>query len=153
VEKGHKKLGEILIEKGLITAEELEQALNEQVKTKEFLGAVLLRKNQIKERDLFEALSEQYSIPLISLKNRYIDWKIVKEFSASLILDYMCFPIKKDDWSMTIAITNPLDAWAIKRAEEETSGFKLKLVLVSSEDMREAIHRYKQFMRGRIFKF
>ena len=47
---------------------------------------------------------------------------------------------------MTVAITNPLNAWAIGKAEEETRGFKLKLVLVSEEDMNEAIGRYQEHM-------
>lgn len=151
-DKKQKRLGEILIEKGLLTQPQLEAALERQKRTKEFLGAILLKENLIKERYLLEALSEQCGVPVISLKNRYIDWKFVKQFTPELILGYKCFPVGKDDWAVTVAVTNPLDVWPIKKAEEEARGLKLKLVLVSEEDMREAIERYREFMRGDISK-
>jgi len=142
-----KKLGEILIEKGLITPEQLKNALEEQARTKEFLGKILLDRNQIKEPDLLTALSEQFNIPIISLKYRYIDWEFAKSFGASLVLDYKCFPLEKDEWSVTFAITNPLDAWALKKIEEEARGLKIKLVLVSGRDILEAIQRYRQYLQ------
>lgn len=147
-----KKLSEILIERGLITGEQLTEALDEQRKTNEFLGKVLIRKNQLKEKDLLEALAEQFNIPLVGLKYKYIDWHLAKQFSLALILDYKCFPVSKDEWSVTIAITNPLDVWAIKKAEEEARGLKLRLVLVSEGDMKEAIQRYQQYIRSSTLK-
>ena len=148
-----KKLGEILIKKGLLTLEQLNTALLEQKKTKEFLGAILLKMKWIKEKDLLEALSEQFNIPTDTLENKYIDWNLLKHFSSSLILDQRCFPIRKDDWSVTVAITNPLDAWALKKAEEEAMPLHLKLILVPENSMREAVLRYQQYMRANISKF
>jgi type IV pilus assembly protein PilB len=147
-----KKIGEILIEKGLITDEQLKAALEEQLKTKEFLGAILLKRKQIKEDDLLAALSELFNIPFISIRNKYIDWGLLKGFSASLVLDYRCFPIQRNTKSVTIAINNPLDVWALKKAEEEARGLRLKLVLVSNDDMEEVIQRYKQHMKGDLSK-
>ena len=147
-----KKLSEILIEKGLITPEQLKDALDEQARTKEFLGKILLDRSQIREPDLLTALSEQFNIPIITLKYRYIDWGLVKSFSASLILDYNCFPLEKDEWSVTFAITNPLDAWALKKIEEEARGLKIRLVLVSRNDIIEVIQRYRQYLNGNISK-
>ena len=138
--------------KGSITSEQMKTALDEQRKTNEFLGKILLKSNLIKEKDLLEALSEQFNIPYLSLKYKYIDWRLVKQYSLALILDYKCFPIAKDEWSVTIAITNPLDVWALKKAEEEARGLKLKLVLVSEGDMKDVIQRYQQYMRSSTLK-
>jgi type IV pilus assembly protein PilB len=146
--RSQKKLGELFMDKGLLTPEQLNAAIEEQKRTKEFLGTILVRKNQVKERDLLAMLAEQFDIQLVSLKNRYIDWKLVKDFSASLILNHRCFPLNRDRFSVTVAIANPLDAWALKRAEEEAKGLKLKLVLVSGSDMDGVILRYKQYMRS-----
>jgi type IV pilus assembly protein PilB len=145
-----KRLGEILIGKGLITEEQLKSALEEQARSKEYLGAILVRRKFIKESALLDTFSEQFNLPLVDLKYRYFDWKFVKDFSPSLILDYHCFPIAKDDWTVTIAITNPLDVWALKKAEEESRGLKLRLVLTSEEDMGEAIQRYRQYIQRNI---
>lgn len=146
------QLGEILIKRGLINAEQLKDALDEQRRTKEFLGSILLKKKHIEEKNLLEALSYQFDVPVISIKYKYIDWNFVKGFSPSLILDHKCLPIYRDDWSLTVAITNPLDVWALNKAEEEARGLRLKLVLVCEGDMKEAIDRYKQYLKGNIFK-
>lgn len=150
MERAQKQLGQILIEKKLISPQRLEEAVSEQKRTKEFLGAVLLRLGFIKEKELMAALSEQFNIPVTGLKNKYIDWSFVKTFSPSLILDHKCFPVEKDNTSITVAITDPLDAWALKKAEEESRGMKLRLVLVSADDMQDAIQRYKEYVHRNI---
>jgi type IV pilus assembly protein PilB len=152
MDRKQKKIGEILIEKGLIKNEDLEDALAIQKKTKEFIGQILIKNNKIKESDFLAALSEQFDLPVVSLRDQYIDWNFIKDFSPSLILDYRCFPVKRDDFTVTMAVTNPLDVWVLEKAEQEARGLKLKLVLVLGEDMREVIERYKQFVRGSIPK-
>jgi type IV pilus assembly protein PilB len=147
-----KKLGEILVERKLISAEQIARAIKEQAGSGEFLGKILLKRHLIKDADLLSALSEQFAIPVVSLKDRYIDWGLVKDFSASLILDHRCFPVERDESSVTFGITNPLDAWAVDKAKDETQGLRLKLVLVSNADMDEAIQRYKQYLRGNILR-
>ena len=145
-----KKLGEILVAKGVIKAASLDDALAEQKLTKEFLGAILVRKRYINEGDLLKALAEQFAIPVMSLSNTYIDWTLAKSFNPSVILQDKCFPVKRDEWTVTVAIVNPLDVWALKRAEEQSRGLTTKFVLVSIADMEEATGRYRQFMRGTI---
>ena len=147
-----KRLGEILLEKDLITPAQLKSALAEQARSKEFLGTILVRRKLIKEDALLATLSEQFNIPVINLAYRYFDWKFVKDFSPTLILDYHCFPVTKDDWTVTIAITNPLDVWVLKKAEEEARGLRLRLALTSEKDMQEAIQRYRQCVQRHISK-
>lgn len=140
-------LGEILIKKGLLTPERLALALGEQVITKELLGTIVVRKGWVQEKDLLAALSERFNMPLVDLKNRQIDWSITAEFSSSLIFDYRCVPFKRDDRSVTMAINNPLDAWTIKRAEEEAKGLILELALTSREDIDDAVKRYQRYIQ------
>jgi len=150
--KQHRRIGEILIYKGLLTPDKLEMALVEQAKTKEFLGEILLRRHFIDEKSLYEALAEQFDILFISLKNKYIDKNLLKEFTSSLILDFKCFPLEKNDWSVTMAITNPLDVQVLKKAEEEARGRGIKFVLVTKEDMQEVMKRYREYVKEDISK-
>ena len=152
MENSKKQLGEILIEKRLITPEQLTGALEEQTRTKEFLGVILIKKGYIKEKDLLTALSSQFRIPLVSLKDKYIDWNFVKQFSSSLIVDCKCFPVAKDEWSATFAIVNPLDLKGLEKAEQEARGCRIKMVLVSQGDMEDVIERYRQYIRANIMK-
>ena len=150
IRKTQKKIGEILVAKGLISEKQLEEALAQQHKNKKFLGEILIENYSINEKDLLDVLSEQFDIEVISLKNKYIDWNFVKGFSSSLILDHKCFPVKKGEQAITIAITNPLDVWALKKSEDESRGLKVIWVLVSQKDMQEVIQQYQQYIRGNI---
>ncbi|MFH1478843.1 MAG: hypothetical protein ABIG92_03600 [Candidatus Omnitrophota bacterium] len=145
------RLGDILVERSLISEGDLARALEEQKRTREFLGLILLKRSLIKEKDLLKALSEQLNIPFISLQYRYMHWDFIKGFNQSLILDYKCFPVERDDHSITIAITNPLDAWVIGKAEEEVMPYRLKLALVTRDDMEKAILRYKEYVQQKYF--
>ncbi len=148
--KGGKKIGEILIEKKLITDEQLQNALQEQARTKEFLGDILLKKRYIQEEDLLLVLSQQFNLRVVVLINRYIDWGVVKSFSSSLVFDYKCVPLEKDDFEVTMAITNPLDSKVMSKAQEESRGLKVKFVLTSNKDIEDIITRYKTHFKGSV---
>ena len=148
--KEKKLLGEILIERGLLTAEQLAMALEDQLTTKELLGVIIVRKGFVKQKDLLAALSERFNLPLVDLRATRIDWEMFKYFSSSLIFDYHCVPFERDERSVTMAISNPLEAWTIKRAEEEAKGFELKLALASREDIDDAIKRYQTYMQQKL---
>ncbi|MFH1753581.1 MAG: hypothetical protein ABH875_05305, partial [Candidatus Omnitrophota bacterium] len=90
-------------------------------------------------------------IPYVSIRYDYIDWAFVGKFTPELILEHKCLPLKGDEYTVTVAIINPLDVWGIKKAEEEARGFKLKLVLVSPKDMEEVVQRYKDYLQKRGF--
>ena len=138
------KLGNILIQKGWITSEQLEKALVIQKQKGNFLGAVLLEEGMVSEERLARALSEQFNVPFVSLKNNYIDWPLVMRFTPSLILDRKCFPVERTPYEMTFALTTMLDGWALNQIEEESKGHRVKLVLVTHSDMQELINRYRQ---------
>ncbi len=144
MERKPKKIGELLIESGLINREQLEGALEEQKVTGDFLGAILIRRGDITEDGFISALSDQYNLPCVCIRYDYVDWDFLGKFSPELILYHKCFPLKADDFTVTVAITNPLDVWAIRKVEEETRGYNVKYVLVSMSDMAGAIKRYKE---------
>ncbi|MDD5194407.1 MAG: hypothetical protein PHQ96_01865 [Candidatus Omnitrophica bacterium] len=145
--RNQKKLGEILIAKKMLSQRQLDEALREQARTKEFLGTILIRTHQIDEAQFLTAMSEQFNMPVITLTDKFIDWKLLKHFSPTLIIDYKCFPVAQGDSGLTIAITNPLDAWVLAKAEEESQGARVLFVLVTQKDMDDAIARYKQQAR------
>ena len=152
VEKKQIRLGAILLAKGLITQAQLEAALIEQGISREFLGTILVNHSIIKQQDLLRALSEQFGIPVVSLKETYIRWEFVTQYSPVLIVEHKCFPVSSDEWSVTFAVVNPLDMWAIKRAEDESRGLRARFVLISIADMEEILGRYREYLRGTIDK-
>lgn len=143
--KMYKQMGEILVTKGLITGDQLQEVLHEQQLTKEFLGKILLKRKLITESDLLKTLSEQFGFSFISFKKEDVNLDITMQFSPTLILDHKCFPVKQDDYSITVAITNPLDAWALSVVEKESKLRKVKFVLVSEKDMQWLLQQYRQY--------
>ncbi len=137
-------IGEILIQKKLISRQELNHALAEQQVTKEFLGRILVRKKFVTEENFLKVLSEQYGIPYVDLKIQYIDWEVAMRFSSSLVIDAQCLPMGRDEEGIIVAITNPLDAFTTSRIEQEAKLEKVQLVLVKEKDLKEAIQSYKQ---------
>ena len=124
------------------------------VQKHEFLGEILIRKGLATPAQIKEALSEQFHIPVVSLRDSYIDWELVKKFSSALVFDCGCIPISQDDISITFAVNNPLDTTIIKKAEEETRAYtyKTRLVLATRGDIEEVLTRYKDYVKNSIFK-
>lgn len=146
------RLGELLLQKKLITSQQLKISLEEQQMSRDFLGLILIRKGFIKEDDLMLVLSEQFHIPYMKLQNSYIDWELASKFSSSLITDGQCLPFKQDKDGIKVAITNPLDALTISQAEQEAKLEKVHLVLVKPSDMTEAIKAFRQYQADKIKK-
>lgn len=148
--KSTKRIGEILVEKGFITEAQLHDALIEQRLSDKFLGIILVDKGLISNRDLIEALSEQFGIPFIDLKQQHIDMELARKLSSSIVLDHKCFPIKEDEYSMTVAIINPLNAVAISKIESEIYPRKVILVLADEDDMNKIVQNYRQYISENI---
>jgi len=143
--KKGKYIGEILVSKGLITDEQLQMVIQEQLKNKKFIGAMCVEKGMISEHDLLTTLAEQFDIEYVSLKDEEIDWEIASGFSASLITDHKCLPLRADEETVILAITNPLDVWVLDTAEKEAAPRKIKVVLAKTSDMDEAIKEYRRY--------
>ncbi len=135
------RLGDILVEKKIITVYELEQAVKEQQKTKEPLGSVLVRMGFISERQLLQILAEQQGISFVEFKDIRIDEKAVKSVPAKFAVHYKVMPIAIDGHLLTIATSNPFDMWPVDDLETNL-GFRVERVLSSSSDILEMIRKY-----------
>jgi type IV pilus assembly protein PilB len=145
-----KRIGEILVEKGFITEAQLHDVLMEQGAKKTFLGELLIGRGWVSKRHFLEALSEQFDIPMVTLKEQAVDMELSQKFSSSLILDHKCFPLSKNEDTVTVAITNPLNAVAISKIEEESEPCRVNLVLVDDDDLKELLAKYRQYVSQNI---
>jgi len=134
-------LGERLIEKGLITKQDLDKGLLEHKKTGQFLGTALLKLGLIKEDQLYPVLSEQIGIPYIRLKNLKIDSAVFEKIPAKFACHYKVMPVKFENNVLTVAIEDPLDV----RTLDDISlflGIKVEPGLASLIDISEAIKEH-----------
>ena len=145
MKKKGKYLGEMLVKKGLISEDQLQEMIQEQLSNKKFIGEMFVEKGIIDEDDLYATIAEQFNIEYVSLKNEKIDWEVASGFSSSMITDHKCLPLQADKENVTLAITNPLDVWVLDTAEKEAAPRKVKVVLVNKSDMDAAIKEYHKY--------
>ncbi len=138
-------LGEMLVSKGLVTEEQLQKIMQEQLKNKKFLGEMLVESGVLSEDDLFETIAEQFGIDFVQLADEEIDWDVSIGFSSTMITEHKCLPLRADEDTVVLAITNPLDAWVLDTAEKEAAPHKIKVVLVKVSDMDKAIKKYHKY--------
>ena len=146
MQKGSRRIGEILVAKGFVTEAQLHDALMEQKISEKFVGMILKEKGTITDHDLMEALAEQFEIPLVDMRSQYIDMELARKFSSALIVDHKCFPLKQEEASVTFAIINPLDSIALSKMDEEASPQTVEHVLVTETEMNEVIDQYRKFV-------
>ena len=135
------RIGDILVEKGIITPRELEMAVKKQGETKEMLGQVLINMGLVTERKLLQILAEQQGVEFVDLKTTQIDQKAVETVPAKFAWHYKIMPIKIEENNLTIAIANPFDMWPVDDLETNL-GYRVEKVLAMSADILEAIKKY-----------
>lgn len=134
-----KRIGELLVSKGLVRPWQLNLALEEQRANHDFLGAILVKKGWLKEDALLQALAEQFGLRYIRLVDEDVDWKMTRHFSASLMKDHHCVPVRMNRETVTVAMCNPLDAWAMSELQREAGFRKVEVVLAQSQEIDSTI--------------
>jgi type II secretion system protein E len=136
-----KLIGEILLEKGIITSEQLDKAIKEQKRTGEYIGTLLIRLGYIAEKELLGVLSEQFGIPYQGIKDTAIEDKIISTIPAKYAWHYRFMPLKIKGNQLTIAISNPLDMWLVEDIKLHL-GYDVEVVLSSEHEIRESLRKY-----------
>ena len=145
---GGKKLGELLVEKGLITDRQLEQALEKQRSSREFLGLILVSQGAVTEEGMLQALADQFGMPFTHLADERVDWDAVMRLARTPLLEHQCFPLRMDAGEVTVAIANPLDVWAISEMEKEAGFRRVRWVLMPTADILAAIAELQSRVRS-----
>jgi len=132
------RLNEILINSKLISAEHLQQALKVQMAKGGKLSDIIVEFKFIKENELANALSEGLGLPLIDLKRFKIDLEIAKIIPVEIARHYQIIPISKMGDTITLAMADPLNIFAIDHVQALT-GFKINPIISSGSDISQTI--------------
>ncbi len=142
------RLTEILINNKLITAEHLAQALKVQTAKGGKLSDIIVELKFVKESELITTLSEGLGLPLIDLKRFKIDLEIAKIISIDIARHYQIIPISKMGDTITLAMADPLNIFAIDHVQALT-GFKINPIISSVADINQTIElSYPDVSRG-----
>ncbi|MGF9824750.1 GspE/PulE family protein [Brevibacillus agri] len=135
-----KRLGDILVESGIVTADQLQEALVEQKKSKLKLGDHLLQSGYITEQQLIEILEYQLGIPHVSLFRMRLDPSLSAIVPEELARRHSLVPLKKEENKLTVAMVDPLDYYAIDELRMST-GFVINVVIATRDEIQRAISR------------
>jgi len=145
--KKNVRLGDLLIQNGIITEEELMKALGKQRELREEgkflkLGEVLINLGLATEKEILETLSHQLSYPFIDLYGEKIDYDLMSSFPLALLEKHKVLPFKKDSDYIYVATADPLDYEAIEIIEK-FSPQPLQVYIALSKDINAIIERLK----------
>jgi type IV pilus assembly protein PilB len=100
-----RRIGEILVNEGLITPDQLEDALKVQKKTGELLGSVLMDMGLVAESDIAKTMCIQYQLPFICLQNYDFDDKLVQLFPKEFLHKHRVLPFDRIGDMLLVLVT------------------------------------------------
>ncbi|MFA5275380.1 MAG: type II secretion system ATPase GspE [Candidatus Omnitrophota bacterium] len=137
-----KSLGESLVEAGVITLEQLKLAQEEEKKSGQRLRKVLVDRGMISEEELAEFLSEKLGLPRIELDNYLIDPKIIELVPEELARKHELIPVLKIGNRLTCVMVDPWNIFALDEVRAKTNLIIEPAVATESEIKKSLIQYY-----------
>ena len=108
-----KQLGDILLEGGLVTQEELSAAFEEHQRAGRALGRVLVERGVLTESQLVAALAQQIGLKFVDLSDYPLDGAAVASVPPAVCRRYSALPIGYEDGRLLVAMSDPANVFAI----------------------------------------
>src|SRR5689334_15997272 len=135
------RLGEILIERKLITAEDLERALELQKERGDKIGKILVDMGFAAMRDVLAALAEQLGVPQATLEGPPPAAPELEGLSGRFLRQCRAFPLALEDSTLTLAMADPLDFETIA-AVRSFCGFRVRPAIAAEQEILDALDRH-----------
>ncbi|MCJ7771557.1 MAG: Flp pilus assembly complex ATPase component TadA, partial [Desulfobacterales bacterium] len=137
---GRKKLGECLIDAGLIDQKTLEKALEIQKIEKKKIGQILIDMGVTDDMEIAKALSRQLNIPFLTIGDINPSDDIKSLVPPEMAENYLMVPIKKMDKKLLVAMVNPMDFYAVDDLRFITQ-MPIEVAVAPQRDIIDAIER------------
>src|SRR5690349_22077336 len=135
------RIGELLLKEKKITPDQLQQALAAQKSNGGKLGFNLVKMGFVKDEEITALLSKQYGVPSINLAQFQIDPAVVKLVPPETAQKYQIIPLSRSGASLTIAMTDPTNVFAMDDIKFMT-GYNVEPVVASETAITEAVQKY-----------
>jgi len=134
-------IGSILVERGVITREQLEEALSLQKETGERLDRTLVRLGYCGQGDVLKAIGDQFDMPIVDLTEIEPDAEVLGMLPAKLVYKQNCVPISRSNGTLRVATSDPFELSAFDELRLLT-GTSIELVLADEEDLHRFIREH-----------
>ncbi len=137
------RLGEALVEKGLLTVEQLEETLLHQSKRghKKLLGEVLVELNFVSEEQVMEVLADSYGLPFVTETAKIADPKIVDMLPREFLEEHHVLPLFLVRGVLTLAVAEPANLFLVEEVERLT-GDQVQIVAATKGDIAASLQAY-----------
>jgi type IV pilus assembly protein PilB len=137
------RLGEVLVERGLVTAEQLKQALEVQTQKghKRLLGEVLIELGFVTEQQVLEILAESYGIPFTTHTARLADPKVLEVLPRDFIETHKVLPLFLVRGVLTLAVSEPTNLFLTEEVQRLT-GYQVQIVAATQNEIENALRAY-----------
>ena len=141
-----KRIGELLLERGAISKEQLESGLAAQKRTRQRLGVTLIQQGVLSEIQLAQVLAQSLSLATVDLNQVQVDWSAVHMLRTRFCETHELFPFAIDgkgtaNKRLLVAMSDPLNQTATEEIEF-TTGLTVTAYVSTHSQVRAAILRY-----------
>ena len=136
-----RRLGDLLVAEGLITEAQLKEALGDQKGKTDKLGSILVRLGFITEEQLIGFLSRQYGLPSLTLNRVEVDAETLRLVPTAIALKYEVLPVKRIGGTLTLAMADPTNVFAVDDIAFMTN-LQILPVVAPQAAIRQAIEKY-----------
>jgi type IV pilus assembly protein PilB len=135
------RLGDLLVREGLITREQLQQALQEQRNSGMRLGYTLVKLGLVEETEITKMLARQYRMPAVDLARFEVDERIVKMIPGDVAVKHTVLPLKREGRTLTVAMSDPTNMTVVDDLKFITR-YDIFPVIAGEYTLRTAIEKY-----------
>lgn len=139
--KHKKSLSETLLEIGLLNQKQVKEAEEIERQTKQPFRKIIVQKGFIADEDLVSFIASNMNLPRIELDNYIIDPKIIELLPEDLARKHQIIPVLKIGNSITCAMYDPLDIFAIDELRHKT-GFDIEPAVATEKEIRKALDEH-----------
>ncbi len=138
---GRRKLGELLVETGLLSDARLSEALEAQQGTGKRLGQVLIENRVLTEEEIAFALAMQLKIPFVDLRDEEIQQEILETLPERVCRKFLCIPVARHNNVLHVSMADPLDLNMIKELQFIT-GFNIQPSISTPSQILDRLQQY-----------
>jgi len=136
-----RKLGELLVETGLLTRDKLKDALESQKSTGRRLGQALIEMDIISEDEMAFALAMQLKVPFIDLRDYEIKHNVIESIPEEVCRKFYCIPIEREDSLLHVSMADPLDLNMMKEITFIT-GFNIQPAISTATQILDRLQKH-----------
>jgi type IV pilus assembly protein PilB len=136
-----KKLGDVLLDGGLITPDQLQRAVSEQKQSGGMLAPTLVKLGFMGESELLDFLSKQYGVPAVDPGKLEVEQEVIDLIPSNIVQKYKIVPVSLDGQTLTIAMVDPSNLFAVDDIRFLTRK-NIRVTVATETTIKQAMDRF-----------